>query len=428
MKRSVAASLACGLLLMPLGPSRVIASGTTASNGGGGRGCSSGAATNYIHLDKFAPTAYYEGSSGVLWKPYYWAAEGTDGTFRITRASDDCENQASTASYAAEDGSAINGEDFTLPFGKTKTLEDPNHGSGPFYQDFSFPVHSDASAEPVIERATIKLTGYDYAFAGDPARAPFYVIDNQSAAFAFAEPSYHHSEFGPRMPVPVFRGGPVTTSQTIEFSVTGSGPNPAVEGHNFTVGPKSLTFGPGERVKVIDFSVSNNGEPDGNRTFTISLAGQTTQNETEITLVDAGGDPPISPRSRFHHPRHGWRYQRGDLRIREIHTFAFDNGGPEIEWAQFALRKKLRNGHCAWWSGSRFRGGNCRAKRWFQMKRFGNFNGKLLYIYNLRKRLVPTRGTRIKVYTGFTRVGNIAGARETRFERRRNVSSFTVVR
>ena len=432
MKRCVATSIACGLVLLPLATSRVVASGSSASRGTDSRGCSNGAAGIFIHLDKFASTAYYEGSSGepVLWKPYYWATEGTDGTFQIRRDSDDCNNESSRAGYAAEDGSATNTQDFTLASGETKTLEDPFHGSGPsaFYQDFSFPIHSDTSSEPVVENATVKLTGYDNALAGHPARAPFYLIDNQSGAFAFAEPTYTHSEFGPKMPVPVFRGGPATTSQTIEFSVTGSGPNPAVEGENFTVVSKSLAFEPGQRVKVIDFSIINNGEPDGNRTFTISLAGQTTQNETEITLVDAGGDPPIKPRSRFHHPRQGWRYQRGDFRIREIHSFAFDNGGPNIEWAQFALRKKMLSGRCAWWSGARFRGGKCRAKRWLQMKRFGDFNGKLLYIYNIRKRLVPTQGTRIKTYTGFTRVGNIAGARETRFERGRNVSSFKVAR
>jgi len=62
------------------------------------------------------------------------------------------------------------------------------------------------------------------------------------------------------------------------------------------------------------------------------------------------------------------------------------------------------------------------------MKRFGDFNGKLLYIYNVQKRLDPTEGTRIRTYTGFTRVGNIAGARETTLEKGRNVSNFKVMR
>ena len=430
MRRLLPTSVASALLSTIV--VSLLPAGAWGNSGQAGSRACDGAAGIFIHLDKFAPEAYYEGSSGVpvLWKPYYWAAEGTDGSFRIRRDSDDCNNESSTAEYAAEDVSAANGPDFNLPPGETKTLQDPIHGSGPtaFYQDFSFPVHSDGQTEAVVESATVRLTGYDNAFAGDPTRAPLYLVDSQTMGFAFAEPAYRHSEFGPKMPVPVFRGGPATTSQTIDFSVAGSGGNPAVEGENFTVGSKSLSFAPGERVKAIDFSILNNEQPDGDRTFTISLHEQQMQDETEITLVDAGGDPPIKSRSRFHHPRQGWKYKRGDFRIREIHTFAFDNGGPAVEWAEFALRKKLRNGRCAWWRGSRFRSGPCLAKRWLRMKRFGDFNGKLLYIYDVKRRLVPTQGTRIRSYTAFTRVGNIAGAREVRFERGRNVSSFRVTR
>jgi len=46
----------------------------------------------------------------------------------------------------------------------------------------------------------------------------------------------------------------------------------------------------------------------------------------------------------------------------------------------------------------------------------------------VQKRLDPTEGTRIRTYTGFTRVGNIAGGRETTLEKGRNVSNFKVMR
>ncbi|MGH2750620.1 MAG: Calx-beta domain-containing protein [Actinomycetota bacterium] len=430
MRRLVAIYTAGALLLSPFA-----ASGVSASDGDGARPtdagtCGGSSATIFIQLDRFADESYYE-SSGfkVLWKPYYWAAEGQTATFRIARVSDDCDDQVAKAWYAAENGTAIEGQDFTLADGETRQLYDPIHGvgSGPYYQDITFPVHADGLAEAVVEKAFVKLTRYDNAFGGEHTRAPFYFIDNQTSEFAFAEPAYSHSEFGPTMPVPVFRGGPADSSQTVNFSVEGTGANPAVEGENFEVDePKTVTFAAGERVKVIDFSIINNQEPDGDRTFKISLEGQSAQNETEITLIDAGGDPPVKPRSRFHHPRQGWKYKRSDFRIREIHTFAFDEGGPEIAWAEFGLRKKMRNGSCSWWTGSRFKGGKCTAKKWLDMKRFGDFAGKLLYIYNLKKRLGPTQGTRIKKYRGFTRVGNIAGARESKLEKGRNVSNFKV--
>lgn len=424
----IASICAAGALLM----SAPAVSGTAAADSGesssGSRACSSGTAT-WIRLDKFAPQAYYEGPSGdpLLWKPYYWAAEGTNGTFRITREGHDCDGQLSRANYAAENDTATNDQDFTLDADRTQGLQDPHLGD-PFFQDISFPVHADGQPEPVVERAFVQLSGFDNAFAGTHTRAPFYFIDNQTIGFAFAEAGYSHSEFGPKMPVPVFRGGPATTSQTIDFTVTGSGSNPAVEEENFEVDSKSLTFAAGERVKVIDFSIINNRKPDGNRTFSISLTGQAQQNETEITILDAGGEAPPKPYSRFHHPRQGLKYERDDYRIREMHTFAFNNGGPEIEWAKFALRKKLRTGRCAWWNGGDFKGGNCSAKKWLQMKRFGDFNGRLLYIYEVKKRLKPTRGTRVEKYTTFTRVGNIAGAKETRLEKGRNVSNFKVTR
>jgi Calx-beta domain len=430
MMRLVPICAAGSLLVSSLAVSRVAAAEGYDWATSDARACSS-AAEIFIRLDKFAPDAYYEGSSGdpLLWKPYYWAVEGTNGTFRITRDSDDCDNQVSTADYDAENDTATNDEDFSLTAGKTKRLEDPFHGDpAESYQDISFPVHADGPAEPVVERAIVKLTGYDNAVAGNPFRAPFYFIDNQSAGFAFAEPSYGHSEFGPTMPIPVFRGGPATNSQPIAFTVTGSGPNPAVEGENFEVDSKSLTFAAGERVKVIDFSIMNNRKPDGNKTFSISLAGQATQNETEITIIDAGGDPPVKPHSRFHHPRQGLKYDRDDYRIREMHTFAFDNDGPEIEWAKLALRKKLRSGRCAWWHGKEFRGGKCSTKKWLQMERFGDFNGRLLYIYEVKKKLNPTQGTRVEKYTAFSRVGNIAGAKEIKLEKGRNVSNFKVMR
>jgi hypothetical protein len=414
-----------------LGTAPVAASNDSSGTSASSAACSN-AATIFIRLDRFAPQAYWTASGGqqIVWKPYYLAAEGGDaGRFRITRDSDDCDDQLARAFYAADTVTATVGSDFSLPSAWSNQLEDRYHGTpDKYYQDVVVPIANDTQIEPVIEKAMVKLTSFDNAFAGSPTQAPLYIVDNDSTGFAFAEATYSHSEFVPKMPVPVFRGGPATTSQTVNFSVEGTGANPAAEGENFEVASKSLTFAAGERVKVIDFSVKNNQEPDGDRTFRISLDGQTEQNKTEISLVDAGGDPPVKPHSRFHHPRQGWKYKRSDFRIREIHTFAFNNGGPEIEWAQFALRKKMRSGRCSWWNGSGFKGGNCSAKKWLQMKRFGDFNGKLLYTYNVKKRLEPTQASRIKSYTGFTRVGNVGGTRETRLEKGRNVSNFKVTR
>jgi hypothetical protein len=430
VKKSFGNCVATAMVVALLGPVPAGASDHGSRTSGSDSVCTS-AAIIFIKLDRFAPQAYWSASGGeqILWKPYYWAAEGGDtGRFRITRDSDDCDDQRARAFYGADAVTATAGSDFSLPSAWSNQLEDRYHGTpGKYFQDVDVPISNDMQAEPVVEKAVVKLTNFDNANAGSPTQAPLYIVDNDATGFAFAEPTYTHSEFGPTMPVPIFRGGPAATSQTVNFTVEESGDNPAIEGENFTVsGPKSVTFGPGERVKVIDISVTNNLEADGDRSFNIALTGETQQNETEVTILDAGGDPPIGPNSRFHHPRHGWKYKLSDFRIREIHPFAFDNGGPEIEWAKFALRKKMSSGRCAWWNGTGFRGGKCSTKKWLQMKRFGDFNGKLLYTYNVKKRLDPTKGTRIKSYTGFTRVSNIAGTTETRLKRGRNVSNFKV--
>lgn len=363
MRRLVAICTAGALLLLTFAASGVSASDGSRTETDEG-GCAASSATNFIQFDEFAQEAYYRIPSSnvpLLWKPYYWAVEGTQAGFRITRASDDCSGDPSRAYFRTVDGTALSNQDFSPAEGWSNNLYDPDPSHRPpgttYFQDVSYSVHANSGPEPVVESALVRFTGYDNAFGGNPSEAPFYFVDNQTPGFAFAEASYSHSEWGPKMPVPVFRGGPATTSQTVNFGVEGTGTNPAVEGENFEVnGTKSLTFAAGERVKVIDFSVINNRQPDGNRTFKVSLEGQTAQNETEITLVDAGGAPPVKPHSRFHHPRQGWKYQRGDFRIREIHTFAFDNGGPEIGWAKFGLRKKLRNGRCSWWTGSQVQG------------------------------------------------------------------------
>jgi Calx-beta domain len=432
MRRPAGICVAGAMMVSMLGTVPVEASDRRSRTSASDSACSNEAVI-FIKLDRFAPEAYWTAPGGqqILWKPYYLAAEGADaGRFRITRDSDDCDDQLARAFYDADTVTATVGSDFSLPSAWSNQLEDRYHGTpDKYYQDVDVPIANDTQAEPVVEKAVVRLTTFDNAIAGRETQAPLYIVDNDRSGFAFAEPTYTHSEFVPKMPVPVFRGGPATTSETVGFTVEESGADPAVEGENFTVnGPKSVTFGRDERVKVIDISVLNNLEADGDRSFKIKLTGETTQDETEVTILDAGGDPPVRPHSRFHHPRQGWKYQRSDFRIREIHTFAFDDGGPVIDWARFALRKKMRSGSCSWWNGSGFKGGNCSAKKWLQMKRFGDFGGKLLYTYNVKKRLEPTQGTRIRTYTGFTKVGNIAGAAETKLEKGRNVSNFKVTR
>src|SRR5680860_868649 len=167
MRRFVATCIACALLLSPS-----VASGVSASDGENSRpidarACAGSAvANNVISLDDFAEEAYYRTAGGfvLVWKPYYWAAEGTNGTFRIRRHSDDCSYETASASYAADEGTATNGQDFTLPPGKSKPLEDPEHNSGQpaaYYQDVTFPVHADGQSEPVVEKATVSLTAYN---------------------------------------------------------------------------------------------------------------------------------------------------------------------------------------------------------------------------------------------------------------------------
>lgn len=60
------------------------------------------------------------------------------------------------------------------------------------------------------------------------------------------------------------------------------------------------------------------------------------------------------------------------------------------------------------------------------MKRFGDLNGKLLYTYKVRKRLDPTRGH--ANLHGLHALENVAGGRETRFEKGRNLRNLKVTR
>ena len=64
----------------------------------------------------------------------------------------------------------------------------------------------------------------------------------------------------------------------------------------------------------------------------------------------------------------------------------------------------------------------------YRLKRFGDFNGKLLYTYKVRKRLDPTRGHAYPDLHGLHALENVAGGRETRFEKGRNLRNLKVTR
>jgi len=178
-------------------------------------------------------------------------------------------------------------------------------------------------------------------------------------------------------------------------------------------------------VKTIDISLVNDAVAEPPETLTISLTGVEVVSPSATTFTILDNEEGNVPKSKFHHPRHRWRYPYNDYRVREIHVFTKDElGGSGVVAVEIALRRRMMNGKCAWWNGKRFRRGDCSEKLWRPTKAYepGDF-----YYYRI-KALGPSVGTPIMNYTGFARAIDGAGNMESLLQPKRNRNTFEIRR
>ena len=184
-----------------------------------------------------------------------------------------------------------------------------------------------------------------------------------------------------------------------------------------------MTFGGGERAKLIPITVLDDLDAEGSESFTVTLSGPgVVQEPSSVTFFIRDNEERIKPTSTLHHPNNKKKYRNDDYRIREIHVFTKDNpGGAGVVDADFALRRNLKGGKCQWWvKGRRFKKGDCDKTRWKNMGKF-----ETNYFFIRMEALPPSKG-KIEDYTAFSRAVDGAGNIETFLNSGENFNTFEI--
>ena len=281
----------------------------------------------------------------------------------------------------------------------------PRSGGGTgFEATRSFDVGEPTGSRDV-QHATLRLqnvgeAGLDQVTLGFPRQAPVFVVDNDDTAtpFSFGMASYSRQETF-TLGIPVFRSGPASGPAQVDFNTLPGEGNP-LEGVDYDVlteGP--LSFGSGERVKVIKIKMRQDSQDDGGEKFTVNLEGAVspTMGETEVTIENLGpGSGSLRPTGRLHHPKHKFRYPQNYPWLNEIHIFtASADRDLTVKRAEMSIAKKLKSGNkCGWWNGKRFVRQRCIDRRWFGgIKR----PAKDYFLYRIRQKIPLSIGKSSKV-------------------------------
>lgn len=299
-------------------------------------------------------------------------------------------------------------------------------------------LDSDSTVEP-IETYTFKLSnarGEPGMILRQPSEAKVSIIDNDgSARIGLGTDQYSNFENRGSVRILVVRAGPATTeASTVQYATA---PGTATAGSDYTSKTGTLTFEAGStipaRTETIVVPLLNDSADEPAETFTLTLSNPTNATLTtpaSATVTIEDDDSPTSdtraPVTSFHIPRHGETYRPRSLEAKSAHISPSDDGSG-VAKAEFALRKNLRNGNCAWYTGTRFRGGACSSKRWLDagLDQQCPDPDQCFIVYEYDERLKQTtRSTGIRSYTAFARSHDNAGNVERDFDAGRNKNTF----
>jgi hypothetical protein len=349
----------------------------------------------------------------------------------------------STATYQTENGTAVGGQDYTPTPGQTGLLcadvDGPEQAQNfcppgsQFQQTVPVPITNDPDTPTgAVESFLFRLTAGQPFGLAEPASAPVHIVDVDGTSRVSLEPTltggsttYQLPEFG-TVAVPVFWAGGAPGS--VAFSVQPDPAGPAQPGQDYRVLSPSPVAVPSGRVGFITIEIVGDKAVESPESLVVSIVpgpGYAPAPPTTATLTILDNEEGAAPTSRLHHPRHKWRYKKSDYRIREVHVFTHDNpGGAGVVGAQFALRRNLTGGSCAWLTKNGWRKQDCQNREWLPTvyDKVGE-----LWRYRL-KQLKSSVGTRIKNYSAFSRALDAAGNVESDFNAKRNANTFEVKR
>ena len=347
------------------------------------------------------------------------------------------------ATYTTQDLVATQPVDYTTRAGQTLAMCDDHHhaqycgeSAPPPNRTVEVPIGQDSSIEAPVEPFLFKLTAGTNGGVGDPGEAPVYIVDNDGTERFSLEPTRQGTDAvqytrpeGYFIEIPVFRAGPAGSATSVPYTIQSTGASPAVAGVDYAVpSPHQVNFGADQRFSFIRVQVLEDYAADGDKTieFTLGEDSPAPTDSTSLTLVDSGvvirdTTPPVT---KFHHPKQGLVYKKGDYRLRSMHVY--DMGGSDATRVEMALRKRTEGGSCSWFQQGAWKRGDCEAPIWLSMKKFPyQFKGRDLYHRSFPE-LQPTEGTWVKDYQAWSRGWDSAGNDEDTFVKGRNLNTFYV--
>ena len=356
---------------------------------------------------------------------FYLGIEGSSTTVTVV-LSGGCDTTMSV-NYATSPGTATAGQDYTPV---SNTVSDFVPGDTGVAKTVDVPIAPYGDPEPVVESLSFTLSDPAAPGQGTPTifnnPGTILIVDSDGASrVGFEGIPYSQSETFPVARIPVFWAGASPPSSPVTYMIEPGPSNPATPGEDYTATSPGVVNFAGKRWATIDLNVINDNLGEGPEDVTITLAGDEVvePSTTTFTIIDNEESEP--PTSRFHHPRHRWRYAKSDFRIREFHIFANDNpGGSGVVAAELALRRNLMNGKCAWKTKKGWQKKDCQNRTWLPTKY--DDVGQLFY-YRM-KQLKSSVKTKIKNYTAFSRAIDGAGNVEKDFVAKRNDNTFEIKR
>ena len=343
------------------------------------------------------------------------------GPFTITRIGHG--TVRGTVDYATADGTASAGSDYESRSG-TASLQAPDGAT-----EINVPVVPDNEVEgpETVDIALSNPSGAPGMILRFPFTGTMTIIDDDGPArVSLAAASYSNFENRSGVEISIIRSGDASGSSSVSVATSDG---TARAGTDYEALPPTLVdFAPGERVKRQRISLLNDSVAEDPEQLAVTLSDPTgsdladpSEAEIEIFDDDSGSSDTTPPVTSIHRPMNGAKYRRSSPYAKELHVSPGDEGSG-LSKVELSLRMKRRNGRCAWYTGSRFRSGNCSKKKWVRLKT------KLFIVYRLDKRLKPAnKKTGIKNYTAFARATDRAGNVERKFEAGRNRMTYRII-
>jgi hypothetical protein len=357
-------------------------------------------------------------SDGSISRPLYWVAENEGpGRFTVQILDTSCDGSTVTISHEVRDGTANSATDYVAPPGSITFVNSVGH---PTRVDRNVDITNDPLPDGPVEFATVVLTSAQGGRLVAPTSAPMAIVDDDgpAARLALLDGPYEESETTPAGGVPVFRAGSASGTTTVNYALTAGTATAEADYQGPATG--TLTFAGGDRMELIPVTIVDDVEKETPETLTVSISGVGVEGTTSVPFTITDNEESDPPSSTLHHPNNRRRYKASHFLIREIHIFTKDEGGAGVVEAQFALRRNLKNKSCEWWTGKRFKKGDCDKQRWLGTDMFETD----FFIIRL-KELEASTG-RIRDYTAYSKA--IDGARnvEDSFEPGRNANTFEI--